>query len=122
MLVAMLIEDTLADFGCEIIGPAARVEQALKMIETTGPLHAAVLDVNLIGEKSYSVADDLAARDVPFLFMTGYRRESLFPEYRSFPILQKPVGRRALGDALAKLVMPGPHTYAIRSRVPGPER
>ena len=35
-------------------------------------IDAAVLDVNLKGQKSYPVADALAARGVPFVFSTGY--------------------------------------------------
>lgn len=104
MLVAMLLEDMLAALGCEIIGPAARVEQALKMIETAGVLDAAVLDVNLNGEKSYPVADELAARRVPFVFSTGYGKNSLHNGYRSFPLLQKPFSPHELDDVLTGLL------------------
>lgn len=114
MLVAMLIENMLAELDCEIIGPAAKVEQALTMIETAGALDAAMLDVNLNGDKSYLVADELAARDVPFIFTTGYETGSLHNGYRSLPVLQKPFSLRVLGDALTKLVMPqDPGTSAV---------
>jgi Protein of unknown function (DUF2924) len=42
-----------------------RVEQALAMIKTAGAMDAALIDVNLNGQKSYSMADALAARSVP---------------------------------------------------------
>ena len=74
MMVAMLLKDILVDLGCTVLGPAARVEQALAMIEAAGALDAAVLDINLNGQKSYPVADALAARGVPFIFATGYSR------------------------------------------------
>jgi CheY-like chemotaxis protein len=106
MIVAMLLEDMLADLGCTVLGPAARVDQALTIIAAAGSLDAAVLDVNLNGQKSYPVADALIARGVPFLFATGYRRDSVMNGYRSFPQLEKPFKLSELGDALAKLFTP----------------
>lgn len=108
MIVAMLLEDLLTELilGCEIIGPAANVEQALKMIETAGVLHAAVLDINLNGVKSYPVADELAARNVPFVFSTGYGRKSLHNGYSSSPLLQKPFSLQEISDAITELLAP----------------
>jgi CheY-like chemotaxis protein len=106
MMVAMLLQDMLADLGCAVVGPAARVEQALAMIEAAAPLDAAVLDMNLNGQQSYSVADALAARSVPFVIATGYGQDSLKNGYRSFPLLQKPFKLSELGDALARLLTP----------------
>lgn len=104
MLVAMLLKDILADLGCTVVGSAVQVEQALAMIEATGALDAAVLDINLNGQKSYPVADALIARGVPFLFATGYGGDSVMDGYRSFPLLQKPFRLSELADALAKLL------------------
>jgi CheY-like chemotaxis protein len=104
MIVAMLLEDMLADLGCTVLGPAARVDQALTIIAAARSLDAAVLDVNLNGQKSYPVADALVARGVPFLFTTGYRRDSVMNGYRSFPQLEKPFKLSELADALAKLL------------------
>jgi CheY-like chemotaxis protein len=104
MMVAMLLKDFLADLGCTVLGPAARVEQALAMIEAAGALDAAVLDINLNGKKSYPVADALAARGVPFVFATGYSRDSVMNGHREFPLLQKPFSLSKMADALAKLL------------------
>ena len=104
-MVAWLLEDMLADLGCAVVGPAARVNQALAMLDAEA-IDAAVLDVNLKGQKSYPVADALAARGVPFVFSTGYNKHSLPKRYQSFPMLQKPFDRLKLGDTLAKLLTP----------------
>jgi len=64
VMVAWLLEDMLGTLGCAVVGPAARINQALAMIGAE-VIDAAVLDVNLNGEKSYPVADALAARGVP---------------------------------------------------------
>lgn len=106
VMVAWTLEDMLAELGCTVVGPAARVDQALAMIEAEA-VDAVVLDVNLNGEKSYPVADALAARGVPFVFSTGYNKNDLHTGYLGFPMLQKPFERSQLGDALAKLLTPG---------------
>jgi two-component sensor histidine kinase len=106
VMVAWTLEDMLAELGCTVVGPAVRVDQALAMIETEA-VDAVVLDVNLNGEKSYPVADALAARGVPFVFSTGYNKNNLLTGYRAFPMLQKPFNRAKLGGALAELLTPG---------------
>ena len=69
-------------------------------------LNAAVLDVNLSGQMSYPVADALLARDVPFVFSTGYASNRLQEGYRTYPALQKPYQMTELSDALAGLMAP----------------
>jgi CheY-like chemotaxis protein len=105
MIVVWLLEDMLVDLGCAIVGPATSVNQALAMIDAEA-FDAAVLDVNLDGQMSYPVADALTARGMPFVFSTGYDKDTLRDGYRTFPVLQKPFHRSELGDALAKLLTP----------------
>jgi len=103
MIVAWLLEDMLVELGCMVIGPAASVKEAFAMIDAEA-IDAAVLDVNLNGEMSYPIADALAARDVPFVFVTGYDKERMLDGYRTFPALQKPFHRAELTVTLAKLL------------------
>ena len=105
MIVVWLLEDMLVDLGCAIVGPATSVNRALAMIDAEA-FDAAVLDVNLDGQMSYPVADALTARGMPFVFSTGYDKDTLRDGYRTFPVLQKPFHRSELGDALAKLLTP----------------
>lgn len=102
-LVACLLEDMLADLGCATVGPAARVDQALALIEAK-QIDAAMLDINLNGSLSYPIADALIARDIPFLFSTGYDRDTVREGYRSRPTLQKPFDGSELGRALTALL------------------
>ena len=85
--------------------PAVRIDQALGMIDR-GALDAAVLDVNLIGQHSYPVADALVASGVPFVFSTGYDKDKLLEGYRSFPVLQKPYQESDLAGMLTQLLGP----------------
>ena len=105
VIVAWLLEDMLADLGCAVVGPAANVNQALAMIDAAA-IDVAVLDVNLNGEMSYPIADALAARGVPFVFVTGYDKNRMLDGYRTFPVLQKPFHRAELTVILAKLLAP----------------
>jgi CheY-like chemotaxis protein len=105
VMVSWALEDMLAGLGCKIVGPAARVNQGLELV-AAGCIDAAVLDVNLNGQKSYPIADALTARGVPFTFSTGYNKDSMPEEYRDFPMLQKPYNRLTLGKMLEKLLTP----------------
>lgn len=100
MLIAMMILSMLEDVGCMPIGPARRVVEALALVEA-GPLDAALLDVNIDGEKVYPVAQQLAARGVPFLFLTGYGAAIIEDPHRNRPVLSKPFTAAAVTAALA---------------------
>jgi CheY-like chemotaxis protein len=61
MMVLMIIEDMLAELGCESVTAAGTVDQALALIDAQA-FDAAMLDMNLNGNQSRAVADALAAR------------------------------------------------------------
>jgi DNA-binding response OmpR family regulator len=103
LLVAMMLEEILRGEGCVIIGPIPRLQPALKAAREE-PLDAAVLDVNLAGERVGLVADALAARSVPFLFMTGYDRGMLPAEHADRPALAKPFRPAQLIDGVIALL------------------
>ena len=89
MIILMLIEDVLADYGCESVTAAASVARALALIQSQR-FDVAMLDVNLNGSPSYPIADALAGQRVPFFFATGYGDHGLKESYRDRPVLRKP--------------------------------
>ncbi len=99
-MVAMLIEDILDELGYTTVGPVARVAEALQILDSEA-VDGALLDVNLLGETSYGIADALAQRGCPFIFTTGYGEAGLEDAYRERPVLQKPFTRDRLAEALA---------------------
>lgn len=105
-LVLMLIEDMLADLGCEAVSTAPSVGKALALVEAQ-PFDVAMLDMNLGGTTSLPVADALAARSVPFLFATGYDGQSLTDGHRTRPVLRKPFQAHELRQVLAGLLLSG---------------
>jgi len=94
-LVAMILEDQLADLGISVAATCASVPDAMRAIEDNAP-QAAILDVNLRGQLVYPVADRLLDRGIPFVFVTGYGRESIDRRYSFVKVLEKPVERQAL--------------------------
>jgi DNA-binding response OmpR family regulator len=103
LLVAMMLEDILRSQSCVIVGPIPRVQPALK-VACEEPLDAAVLDVNLAGERVDPVATALAERGIPFLFVTGYDRSMLPPAHADRPALVKPFRPAQLTDGLIALL------------------
>jgi CheY-like chemotaxis protein len=102
ILVALLLEDMLGELGHTVVGPVARLDKALEMARSER-FDLAFLDVNLDGEQVYPVAEALAARDIPFFFVTGYGREGLCAPYGDRPTLQKPFRRHDLRKLLASV-------------------
>lgn len=101
-MIAMLVEDMLADLGCTVVDIAGSVEQGLRLAEPgKTAIDAAILDVNVGGEKVFPVADALAAQGVPFVFATGYGLAGLDGRYENRPVLAKPFRREALEKSLA---------------------
>jgi len=103
-IVAMMIE-AMTDLGCVVVDVAGTLSHGLALAETTaGNLDAAVLDVNLGGEKVYPVAERLMACGVPFVFSTGYGLAGISPDFAGVPALAKPYTPYALEKALLSVL------------------
>src|SRR5450432_1520295 len=103
MLIAMEVEDALQALGCQILGPVATVDRALKLaLEET--FDAAVLDVTIRGGKAYPVAEVLLARGIPFVFASGYGDWALPEILRNQPRLTKPFTVAQLEEQIISLL------------------
>jgi DNA-binding response OmpR family regulator len=105
LLVAMLIEDALADHDCVIVGPYARLQDALRAVRTES-IDLAVLDVNLSGEEAYPVAELLAERGIPFLLLSGYGTGAIPANHPDWQACSKPFQAEELVDMLMKQLSP----------------
>jgi CheY-like chemotaxis protein len=101
MMIAMLIEDMLDEFGCRLVGPATNVARALELISKES-IDLAVLDLNLDGKDTYAIAAALQRKNVPLIFATGHGSTGLRQEYANRPVLQKPFQARDLETALTE--------------------
>src|SRR3712207_9125461 len=79
--ISLLLEDMLLDFGCEVVGPAARLAAALDAVQRER-LDLAILDVNVAGEPIYPGAEALLERSGPFVVFTGYRSPGIQDAFR----------------------------------------
>ncbi len=102
MMVSMLMEDMLADLGCVLIGPAARLDEAVALLSRSDP-DCAILDVNLGGVSVFPVADLLRDRGLPYAFASGYAEVGLRPSDSAAPLLQKPFAEADLARILTTL-------------------
>ncbi len=102
MMVSMLIEDMLSDLGCEVVGPASRLDEAIALANEA-ELDCAVLDVNLGGQPIFPLADLLREKGAPFAFATGYG-DAGAPLGFDAPIIRKPYDVTQVAAAVAGLL------------------
>jgi CheY-like chemotaxis protein len=103
-LVALLLEDMLADLGCTMVGPATSVDIALALL-TTEPVDVALIDVSLgSSELSLPIADVLELKGIPFAFATGHGPKVLGGTRRAgTPLLLKPFSFAELAALIVQL-------------------
>lgn len=74
----MSLSETLAEFGCTVLGPFGTLADAEDFAEDE--LDGAVLDINLRGTMVYPLAERLLDRGVPVVFCSGYVNAGPLPE------------------------------------------
>jgi CheY-like chemotaxis protein len=95
-IIALDFEDTMIGFGVETVRTAGNVARALEMIADRAP-DFALLDVGLVREKSFAIAERLDALSIPFVFVTGYGADVRLPRaLANKPRLTKPCSTDAL--------------------------
>lgn len=99
-LIALDIRETLETHGMSVIGPAARLSDALDLAKKNPP-DVAVLDVRLQADATtFPLADWLLEHSIPFFFQTS-DPSLIGSRFRDVPVLRKPFQPDKL---LAKIV------------------
>jgi CheY-like chemotaxis protein len=102
-LIALEIEDAVRRNGADVVGSAARLSEALTLIETAS-WDAALLDMKLAnGEAVYPVAERLHAKRIPFAFLTAWDGD-IDARYCHALVLSKPFSLAELESCLQTLV------------------
>ncbi len=104
-IVAMMLEDMLENLGAIVVGPASSVIEANALIARGLP-DAAVLDLNLGGERSHAVARQLRDKGVPFVFATGHTLVGDV-DFAEATCVQKPYRSEQIAAALARVLGDG---------------
>jgi CheY-like chemotaxis protein len=90
IFVIMALEGMCEDLGWDMIGPATRVDEGLRMARDEA-FDIALIDINLNGEMSWGIAALLSARGIPFAFGTGYDIANILPsKFSNAVIFSKP--------------------------------
>ncbi len=103
IIVALFLEDLMAEFGYEVAGVVSHLDDAMAHAPD---YDLALLDVHLNGRNVFDFADALAARGTPFVFATGYGERGIPERHRGRPVLQKPFNPADLRRALGQIAQP----------------
>jgi DNA-binding response OmpR family regulator len=98
-LTAEAVGDLVRDCGLEVAGTVGQVERGIEFLSRQ-EVDGAVVDINLHGRPSYPLCHELQQRNTPFVFLTGYGRSMVPPEFRQARLLSKPVDPREFKAAL----------------------
>jgi CRP-like cAMP-binding protein len=99
-LTADALCELVRDCGCDVAGAVGRIESAFEFLEDR-EIDGAVVDINLHGNPSFPVCDELQRRNVPFFFLSGYERSVIPDAFAKRRLLTKPVDQRIFRTALA---------------------
>jgi CRP-like cAMP-binding protein len=111
-LMAEQVGELVRGCGYAVVGAAASVEAGLAMIARDS-VDGAVLDVDLAGRPSFPMCRALAAKGIPFLFLSAYGPDTVVPaEFSDAPHLTKPFTPSHLEIALRRLVGQAPPVVA----------
>lgn len=103
-LIAVELQDCLEKAGATVVGPVGRLDRALSKAKDDS-LHAALLDVDLNGERCWPVADALEDAGVPFAFTTGFTASIVMPDrFAKYQVVSKPYREGEVLAAVRKLL------------------
>lgn len=102
-IIGFALIDMLEELGFGKIYLASTLEQAKHILETTNP-SIAILDVNVHGERSYGIAEELRAQGIRIIFATGYGDAEHPGALKLIPTLNKPYDQDELEAALSTLL------------------
>ena len=99
VMIRMMVAEMLEELGYTIAAETGEIGEAIRLAQSTY-YDFAILDVNVNGKVISPVADQIKARNRPFIFATGYGSSGLPEEYRDRPALQKPFQIETLGKVI----------------------
>ncbi len=99
-LLAMLLEESVADLGHDPVGAVATVTQAMALLDAE-TVDCALLDFSLGStENSVAIAKRLRLADIPFCYLSGHSTLDIGSGAPVAPMMTKPVSMRELERAL----------------------
>ncbi len=102
-LIVLSLDSEITEAGGEVVATAGSVDAALDLI-ATADLDGAIVDIKLRGQRTFLVADALAARRIPFVFTTAMSRHECPARFADVPWLEKPFLPSAIIGALSDVM------------------
>ena len=100
--VAEAMKLVLEGVEIRVVGPAANVADALRLI-TSQQLDLALVDINLKQETASGIIDDLHARGIPFIVVSGYAVPPVAMQ-KAAAFVQKPFSAKELMVAISRVI------------------
>lgn len=88
-LIRMMIVEMLEELGHRVVAEAGSFEAA-ELLARTSIFDLAVLDINVAGSNIGPIAEIVAARSLPFVFVSGYGPLGRPAGFADKPVLHKP--------------------------------
>ena len=88
LIIGLALEDMLAEAGATTLYAQSLANAS--GILARQEIDAAVLDINVHGEFSYAISEELMDRGIPFIFATGYGDVLHDPRFDKVPTVTKP--------------------------------
>ena len=107
-LIAEDVAAVLRQAGAEVIGPGASLPEGMRLAGNSETIDAAVLNIDLGGVTVFPLADELLARGVRFMFLTGYGDNQIPDQFAAIPCCRKPTGPACVINELMALMRPLP--------------
>lgn len=89
--IAFDMAEDFARLGAVVLGPVSSVAEALRLLAGPDAVDGAMLDVNLVSELVFPLAEALRERGIPFAFATAYEQQLVPAAFRDAPFHHKPV-------------------------------
>jgi DNA-binding response OmpR family regulator len=102
-MIGLTLQDLLIEAGFQVACVAGKLEKALALIESAG-CDAAIVDANLAGVSASPAALALAARDLPFIVLSGNSPEQLKGAFPATLFMRKPCRPAKIIQALKSIV------------------
>lgn len=102
-LVYLALEDELRAQGYDVLGPFGSL-QATSEALAHEYVDLVLLDINMGGSMAWPIADELMARKIPFIFLSGYAANTLPERYRDIPRVGKPYEPALLQGEIRRLL------------------
>ena len=90
-LIGAAMQMLAEDIGATVSGPHVTLAEGLAAVGNDSRIDCALLDCNLGRETSWQIAEELAARAVPFAFTSGKGVGDIDPRFAGRPVFSKPV-------------------------------